>query len=146
MSWLCLFCGQISSPNGCGHFEENRRLLTVQNHPFCSGAPRSPNRYLHQLLLPSNIVILELSSAIKYFRTDFSIFTLNANKVTILFRLAAKPILGLFLTGKNPHQYMNFRNERTFKVAAIVYRPKIWFYFFGHLKNDVSRKLSCCTT
>ena len=26
---------------------------------------------------------------------------------------------------------MDFRNERTFKVTAIVYRPNIWFYFSG---------------
>ena len=133
MSWLCLFCAEISSHNGCGHFKANRRLLAVQNHSFCSGALRSPNRYLHQLILPSNIVTLELSSAIKYFGIDFSIFMLNPNKVTILFRSAAKPILAYFQQVKKLLRYMDFRNERTFKVTAIVYRPKIWFYFFGHL-------------
>ena len=98
--WIML-CAQISNSNGCGHFEANRRLLAVQNHPFCSGVPRSPNRYLHQMILPFNIVTLELSSAIKYFRIDFSIFTLNANKLTILFRSAAKPILAFFQQVKN---------------------------------------------
>ena len=101
MSWLCLFYAEISSPNGCSHFEANRRLLAVQNHPFCSGALRSRNRYLHKLILPSNIVTLELSSAIKYFGIDFSIFTLNPDKVTILFRLAVKPILAYFQQVKN---------------------------------------------
>ena len=105
MSWLCLFCIQISNPNKCGHFEANGRLLTVPNRPFCIGAPRSQKRHLHQLILLTNKVTLELSLAIKYFGIDFSIFTLNANKVTIFPRSAAKPILTYFQQVTNPLRY-----------------------------------------
>ena len=101
---------------------------------FAATLPCSPDRYLHQLKLPSNIVTLELSSEIKYFRIDFSIFTLNANKVTILFRSAAKPILSYFQQVKylSPTgTWISETKER--KVTAIVYRPKIWFYFIGLL-------------
>ena len=114
MSCLCLFCVQISSPNGCGHFEANRRLLAVQNPPFCSGALRSQNRYLHQLILPSNMVTLELSSAIKYFLIDFSIFTLNAIKANILFRSAAKPILAYFQQQKTSPVH-GFQKRKNFQ-------------------------------
>ena len=109
MSWLCLFYAEISSPNGCSHFEANRRLLAVQNHPFCSGALRSRNRYLHKLILPSNIVTLELSSAIKYFGIDFSIFTLNPDKVTIAFPFGRKADFSLFSAGKKTFQVHGFQ-------------------------------------
>ena len=121
---------QISNPNGCGHFETNRRLLTVPNHPFCSGAPRSPKRHLHQLILSTNKVTLELSSAVKYFGRLFD-FHVKRQQSDHIFPFVCKADFSLFSADKKPLRYMNFRNERTFSVIVIVSRPKMWFYFLG---------------
>ena len=51
---------------------------------------------------PSNTVTLDLSSAIKYFRIDFLILTINANKVTMFIRSVEKPTLAHLSGAKKP--------------------------------------------
>ena len=101
-----------------------------------SGAPRSPKRHLHQLILSTNKVTLELSSAVKYFGIDFSIFTLNVNiqQSDHIFPFGRKADFSLFSAGKKPLRYVDFRDERTFSVIAVFSRPKSGFIFLGNCK------------
>ena len=151
MSWLCLFYAWISSPNGRGHFEayQGEGLSQCQIAHIAAALHDLQNKYLHQLILPSNTMALKLSSAIKYFRIGFSIFTLNANKVTILFRSAAKPILAYFQHVNEATRYMDFKNEEHsdwqqlfvdlksgfLSVWAIVKRYFVEAFLLQHLRE-----------
>ena len=91
MSWLCPFlCLDIDSQRLWPFRDKSMASHKQYQLPILQRRSQSPKEYLHQLILPPNIVALELTSAIKYLRTDFWIFTLgNTNKVSKLLCPAA---------------------------------------------------------